>query len=152
MVIITVGKICSGKSTWAKDQKDYFVFSIDEIILSLFDECLGPNHEKMVLKIEDYILNKIVELDKLNISCIIDDSFLTVKRRKKVIDFLKNNSIDVKIKYFNIDPIIKKDRLEKRNKINSKSTKRQFIISYQKMCDLDSKFEELTIDEQKYLI
>ena len=60
-VIMTCGKICSGKSTYSEQLRinnNAIILSVDEITLALFEQNIGEKHEKYVEKLEMYLFEK----------------------------------------------------------------------------------------------
>lgn len=63
-VILICGKICSGKSTYAKKiakQQKAVRFNPDEIMKHFFGEHLGDKHNEVLQKTLDFIFYKAVE-------------------------------------------------------------------------------------------
>ena len=64
-VIMTCGKLCSGKTTYAKafcEQHNAVLLSADELMLSLFGHDAGEKHDEYVEKIKAYLLRKSVSI------------------------------------------------------------------------------------------
>ena len=58
-VIMTCGKICCGKTTYAnrlKEEMNAVILSIDEITLTLFPEGAREMHDTYALRAEQYLL------------------------------------------------------------------------------------------------
>lgn len=65
MVSLICGKICSGKSTYAKGlaaARHAVILSADEIMLALFGQDAGERHEYYAEKLQAYLFQKTVEL------------------------------------------------------------------------------------------
>ena len=89
-VIMTCGKICSGKSTYAqKLSKEYnaVILSVDEITLALFGQDVGDKHDDYVARAEKYLFEKSVEIVNVGINVILDWGFWTREERNQARDF-----------------------------------------------------------------
>jgi predicted kinase len=117
-VILICGKICSGKTTYAKDiakNMNAVILSVDELMLSLFGQYLGEKHDEMVEKTEKYLYKKSVELISNGINVILDWGFWTKKQRLLAAKYYTNMGIKTEWHYVEIDDITWKKHLEKRN-------------------------------------
>ena len=64
-VIMTCGKICSGKSTYAQKLRLEYsavILSVDEITLALFGNEAGEKLDDYVCRAENYLYNKSLEI------------------------------------------------------------------------------------------
>ena len=62
-VIMTCGKICSGKTTYAEKMRrelSAVILSVDEIMLAVFGSDAGDKHDEYVKRIKNYLLNNII--------------------------------------------------------------------------------------------
>lgn len=145
MVIATSGKIGSGKTTWSKEyaKNNHFCYlCIDDVILNLFDKCLGENHQAMTLKIENYFFEVIKQNEESSINTIIDDGYFTIERRNRLKDFCNTNNIKLEFKFFDLSFEERLKRVNERNKKNLLSKRREFIITEEKLRFFDSLYEE----------
>ena len=118
-VILICGKICSGKTTYAKEiakNINAVILSVDELMLSLFGQHLGEKHDEMVEKTENYLYKKSVELISNDINVILDWGFWTKKERLFATKYYANMGIKPEWHYIEIDDVTWKKFLEKRNK------------------------------------
>ena len=89
-VILICGKICSGKTTYAKnimDKSNTLILSVDEIKLALFGQYLGEKHDEITEKTEKYLLKKTVDIISIGVNVILDWGFWTYKNRKFITDY-----------------------------------------------------------------
>lgn len=90
-VILICGKICCGKTTYAKKvakEQNAVLLSCDEIMLTLFGQYCDKQDE-MVEKTTIYLLNKSIELFTVGVNVILDVGFWTRAYREEVNDFYK---------------------------------------------------------------
>jgi len=117
-VILICGKICSGKTTYAKNiakNINAIILSVDELMLSLFGQHLGEKHDEMLEKTEKYLYKKSVELLSNGLNVILDWGFWTKEERLTATKYYTNIGIKVEWHYIEIDDITWKNHLEKRN-------------------------------------
>ena len=117
-VIMTCGKLCSGKSTWAEAQakkRHAVVLSIDEVMLSLFPEGAGELHDGYVEKTKTYLLNKSLEILNAGTDVILDWGFWRRELRDEVKAFYEEHRIPWEFRYFPVEDKEWRKRIEKRN-------------------------------------
>lgn len=118
-VILICGKICSGKSTYAKQLRidnKAVLLSIDEIMLAMFGLYVGDKHDEYVDKTEKYLFNKSLEIIETGIDVIFDLGLWTKDERKYAKEFYSSRGIEHEIHYISISDATWKERLGKRNR------------------------------------
>lgn len=118
-VIMTCGKICSGKSTYAEKLRidnNAVILSVDEITLALFDQNVGEKHDEYVEKLEYYLFKKSVEIISVGVNVILDWGFWTKAERDYAREFYSLRNIRHEIHYIDISEETWNIRLDKRNK------------------------------------
>lgn len=149
-VIMSCGKICSGKSTYAKQQhiKNHAVIlSVDEITLALFDQHIGDKHDAYVEKIEKYLFDKSVEIIETGINVILDWGFWTKEERTYAREFYRARRIDCEIHYIDISDEIWQERLQKRNQLILAGKINAYYVDAQLQKKVASIFEVPAKDE-----
>ena len=118
-VILICGKICSGKTRYAK----YFLktnsavsLSVDEIMIALFGTDVGTNHDLFVQKTQDYLYKKAVEIIESGIDVILDWGFWTQQDRTAATVFFKEHDIIFEWHYMDVSDEILCKNLRKRNR------------------------------------
>ena len=92
-VIAICGKICSGKSYYAKELKEKekaVILSCDELCRGLFDEDLGEKHDETVSRIQRYLRKKAIELVSVGCNVILDWGFWSAESRISLTAFLRS--------------------------------------------------------------
>ena len=72
-VILICGKICSGKSTWAKAlcrESGALCLSVDELMLALLPERLGDLHDEVAARAQGYLLRQAARIASVSDSCV----------------------------------------------------------------------------------
>ena len=117
-VFIMCGKLCSGKSTYAKSirkAQNAVVLSIDEVMLSVFGQDAGEKHDYYVERIKEYQYAKSVEIAETGINVVLDWGFWTKKERDYAKEFYSSRNIDYEFYYLNVEPDEWNIRIQKRN-------------------------------------
>jgi predicted kinase len=130
-VILICGKICSGKTTYAKDIMDKtnaVILSVDEITLALFGQHLGEKHDEITEKTEKYLLKKTVEIISKGVNVILDWGFWTYKYRKFITNYFKELNINIEWHYVDIDKETWHKNVEKRNKDTENNLENAYFI------------------------
>lgn len=130
-VLMICGKICCGKSTYAKKLKaltQSVILSVDEIFLSLFGQHCGDNHDIYTKAIRNYLFDKSLEIIDTDINVILDWGFWTLEDRTYAREFYKSKNIECELHYIDIDMETWKKRIEKRNtEITTQKTTAYYI-------------------------
>ncbi len=117
-VWMTCGKICSGKSTYAKELRlkhRAAVLSVDEITLALFGPEPGEKLDAYVQRTEAYLYQKSVELVETGINVVLDWGFWTKRERDEARAFYAAHGIPCFFHYLEISDQEWSRRIEKRN-------------------------------------
>ena len=154
-VYILCGKIASGKTTYARELKEKqkaIILSCDDLLLTLFDGCLGDKHDDIVKRCSAFFNSQAEELIKIGIDVILDFGYWTKSERTAARDYFKTKNIETQLVYFKIPEEQRFDRLRKRNESLSNATKRVYIIEEELREHLDLKFQEPSPEEIDILI
>lgn len=149
-VIMTCGKICSGKSTYAESlrkENDAIILSIDKVMLSLFGKDAGEHHDDYVAKTEKYLLEKSLQIIEFGVNVILDWGFWTKDKRAFVRDFYCSHGVDCEFHYLEISDDEWQKRLEKRNREVEKGKTDAYYVDAGLAAKCASVFEKPTRDE-----
>ncbi len=118
MVYMICGRICCGKSTYAKRlcaQNRAVLLSIDEITLSLFGQQCGEMHDTYVERTEQYLLHKSLEILQTGVDVVLDWGCWTKKEREAYRAFYEGKGIPYRLHYLDVPEDIWAVRVKKRN-------------------------------------
>ena len=118
-IFLMCGKICSGKSTCAKQlsrEHKAVILSIDDIMLALFGQDAGEKHDHYVEMTEKYLYEKSLEILELGINVVLDWGFWTREKRDYARNFYGPRGIEHEFCYISISDEEWNRRLDKRNK------------------------------------
>lgn len=148
-IIAICGKICCGKTYYAKQIKENSVIlSCDELTSILFDNNLGDKHDEMSKRIWEYLLLKSVDIISTDTNVILDWGFWSKKDRVYISDYFKLRHIECEWHYIDIDAGSWTRNIEERNKrvLEGKSDF-DFYVDDGLIQKLLSKWEEPSKDE-----
>lgn len=150
-VIAICGKICSGKSHYAKqikEQENAVILSIDEVTYDLIDNEQGELYDVFAERVNKYLMKKAVEIVKAGCNVILDWGFWTKAERQETTKHFHQLGIDVEWHYVDIERSRWERLIEERNtKIQNGNGGSDFYVDEGLMEKLLSKFEEPTRDE-----
>ncbi|MBE6114147.1 MAG: ATP-binding protein [Erysipelotrichaceae bacterium] len=145
-VYILVGKIASGKTTWAdhkaKEEK-CVLLSHDDLMLVLADDCEGrAAHVDRAKRISKYYAKLSASLVDQEISVILDYGFWTKEERGLITAELTKYNVPYTMLYITCSEENRIQRLEKRNQDLLRSDQREYVIPTVLRERLDAFFEE----------
>lgn len=137
MVEVLYGKICTGKTSYAKSREDVIVLNVDELLDRMSKDCEGPKaHKALEVAIIDYYLTLIEKLEKLGIDTVLDHGLWYKDEREHVKKFLKEKGIPYHFIRFDEDEKVRRMRLIERNERALRP------IALEKLAFFDALFEE----------
>lgn len=150
-VIAICGKICSGKSYYAKqikEQENAVILSIDEATHDLIDNEQGKFYNVFSERLKKYLMKKATEIVKADCNVILDWGFWTKKDRKETTDFFNQFGIVVEWHYVDVEPSRWQQLIDERNiKIQNGNNGTDFYVDEELLNKLLSKFEVPSKDE-----
>lgn len=149
-VIMTCGKICSGKSTYAeklRKERKAVVLSVDEITLALFEHDTGDKHDEYVEKAENYLYKKSLEIIENDIDVILDWGFWQKSERDYAREFYGSSGVDYEFHCIDISDEEWKKRLAKRNRMVEEGEISAYYVDEGLARKVESLFEKPTEDE-----
>ncbi len=154
-VYILIGKIASGKTTWVLERKKknpLVLLSCDEMMLNLFNGCLGEKHSETERRCLMFLFGQAAQLADMGIDAVLDSGFWTKESRKMAKAYFADRGIKTRVYYFDIPDETRLDRLEKRNELLAHAKTRAFIIEKKLMQNLDKKFEAPLPNEYDFIV
>lgn len=150
-VYLICGKICSGKTTYAKKfckENNAVLLSVDEIMISLFDQCCGPKlHMEYDRRIKTFLFDKSLEILGKGLDVVLDWGFWTKEERNFAKDFYKSLNIDSELHYIEVSDEIWEKQLNKRNRKVLENKTKAYFMEHSQALAFASKFEKPDIDE-----
>ena len=147
-VIMTCGKLCSGKSTYARKLKDELgavILSIDDLMLALFPEGTGEMHDTYVRRTENYLLEQSLQILATGTDVILDWGLWTREQRDRLREFYRAHNFPCEIHYLRISDDEWQRRIRQRN--GSRTDGSSYYVDEGLLDKVESLFEEPAEDE-----
>lgn len=150
-VYLICGRICCGKTTYSRklcSEKNAIMLSVDEIMLSLFDQCCGEKlHQEYEKRIKNYLFDKSLEIIEKGFDVVLDWGFWTKEERNATKEFYKSRNIDCKLHYIEIDNETWEYQLNKRNNEILENKTKAYFLEHTRALEFASMFEKPDMDE-----
>ena len=117
-VFLICGKICSGKSWYAKALREKYnavILSTDEVTKDLINNEQGEFYDVFAERVNRYLKKKAAEICKAGANVILDWGFWTADNRAGTSDYFRSNDIDIEWHYMDVDDDLWKKNIEERN-------------------------------------
>ena len=117
-VYLICGKICSGKSRYARlirENVGAVILSTDEVTWDLIENEQGEFYDAFAQRVNLYLRKKTVEIVGAGANVILDWGFWTKSEREKMREFFLEKQIPVSFYYLDISDDVWKKRIAKRN-------------------------------------
>lgn len=118
-VILICGKICSGKSYYArklKEKENAVILSTDEATYDLINNEQGEFYNIFSERVNRYLRKKAVEISHVGVNIILDWGFWAIKDRIEISEFFKLNNVQYEWHYIDIESDRWKKQIEERNR------------------------------------
>lgn len=118
-VFLICGKICSGKSYYAKELKalnNAVILSTDEATFDLIENEQGEFYDVFAKRVNLYLRKKAVEICSSGANVILDWGFWTKADRNEISEFLKNTGTEFEWHYIDVPDEVWNKNITKRNK------------------------------------
>ena len=149
-VFLICGKICSGKSTYARklaESQNAVILSIDEVTWELFDNDLGEKHDEMTARIRRYMLRKAVEIVRTGTDVILDWGFWTAAYRREMREYFAAEKVGTHWTFVSAPPEEWERRIAKRNAAVLAGESHDYFVDEGLRQKLESRFEPPADDE-----
>ncbi len=149
-VILICGKICSGKTVYAKKlikENNAVLLSSDELMSTLFHPNENEYHDKVIDSVHEYLMKKSIEIVSTGTSVILDWGFWTKQIRTDISDFYKSNGIEFEWHYIDIDNEQWQKNIDLRNEAVLKNETTNYYVDSGLLQKCNSIFEVPEKDE-----
>ena len=143
--ILICGKICSGKSRYARQLKrsvNAVILSTDEATYDLILNEQGDFYNVFAARVNRYLRKKVVEIVKAGANVILDWGFWTASDRREISEFLTLQDIAFEWHYLDTDEALWRRNIEERNRhVTSGEGGSDFYVDEGLLAKLLSRFE-----------
>ena len=150
-LIITCGKICSGKSFYSnkiKTELNAVIISPDEATYDLINNEQGEFYNMFSERLNKYLTKKVGEIVKAGANVIFERGLWSQKDRVEIKEYYKKIGIDCEIHYICVDDETWKQNIAERNqRIIDGNGGSDFYLDEGLMKKLESIWEEPAEDE-----
>ena len=92
-IILLIGKICVGKTTYAKTLGGMLI-SCDQLMQTLFPGGCGEHHDMLAERARKYLLNLARQCAEAGVTPVVDFGFWTPALRREAADILTEFELD----------------------------------------------------------
>ena len=149
-VFLICGKLCSGKSTYAKQLQTVHqavILSVDEIMLAVFGLYAGEKHDEYAAGVRRYLFEKSLELIRSGVDVILDWGFWTKAGRNEAKTFYQSRNIECELHYLTISDEIWQARISQRNQSVTAGETTAYIVDSALAAKFEAIFEPPAGDE-----
>lgn len=150
-VFLICGKICSGKTYYAKQLKEKYnavILSTDEMTFDLINNEQGEFYDSLCQKANLYLRKKAAEIAAAGADVILDWGFWTRENRAEISDFMKIAGVPYEWHYIDVnDDLWQKNIEERNNRISAGKGGSDFYVDEGLLKKLLSMFEAPAQDE-----
>ena len=149
MVTVLCGRVAAGKSFLAEQmrRKGALVLSCDEMMLTLFEHCLGPeNHDKMALRCLRYLFSVAVQASELG-QDVVDYGMWLRAERHAARRIFREAGVKYRILLVETEEEIRLRRLSRRNEGLRNADHRVYLIEGDLLKRMDAKWQPIGEDE-----
>lgn len=150
-IILICGKICSGKSYYAKQLKlryNAIILSTDEATFDLINNEQGEFYNIFAKRVNQYLTKKAVETVRAGANVILDWGFWTKKERIEISELLRSYNIQYEWHYIDVaDDAWRKNITERNNRILNGEPSSDFYVDDELLKKLLSMFETPEMSE-----
>lgn len=117
-IYLICGKICSGKTYYAKQLKEKYnavILSTDEATFDLINNEQGEFYNVFASRVNNYLKKKAAEIALAGANVILDWGFWTKKDRANISAYFAKRNIPFEWHYIDIDDEIWKRNIAERN-------------------------------------
>lgn len=117
-VIMTCGRVCSGKTTYAAELRERYngvVLSIDELMIGVLGRETGSMHDEYARRTEEYLYKKSAEIVAAGTNVIFDSGLWTRQGRDYAKQYYSCRGISCELHYIRISDEEWQRRIDKRN-------------------------------------
>ena len=117
-IYLICGKICSGKTYYAKQLKEKYnavILSTDEATFALINNEQGEFYNVFAARVNNYLKKKAAEIALAGANVILDWGFWTKKDRADISAYFSERNIPFEWHYIDIDDEIRQRNIAERN-------------------------------------
>lgn len=150
-IILLCGPCGCGKTAYAQALQargNTVVLSTDDLMLALFDSCIGrERHQDMQRRCRSFLLRQAEELFALGHDVVLDFGFWSRDERRETRQYFAQRGIPARLVFLDASYDVITRHLEQRNRLVESGKMRAYHIDAEKRARFDSWFEAPTPEE-----
>lgn len=145
-VILLIGRICSGKTTYAREimaeKQPSVLLSGDELMRAIFPDPLGEQYDVYAARCRQYLYQQARQLAAQGVTPVLDWGFWSREDRREAMQALAGLELDWR--YVDISPEEWRRRIEIRNGavLDGQAGPETYFVDEGLLSKLESRFEE----------
>lgn len=151
-IVLLCGQVGSGKTFYADTvcaDSGFFKLSCDDMMLALFESCIGPErHADMLARCKKYLADVALRLLRAGMDVVLDYGFWTRTERTETAAFFSSAGFKARVVYVRADTETRRRNLERRNAALKASGGRGYVIDAGAADFFDAQFEPPAPDEE----
>lgn len=112
-IILLIGRLCCGKSTYARSLAGTMLISCDQLMQSMFPGGCGAHHDMLAERARKYLLSLARQCADAGVTPVVDFGFWNPTTRREALEALAGYELDWR--YLDVEPEEWARRIEKRN-------------------------------------
>ncbi len=143
MVTVLCGPVAAGKTFLAErlGREGALVLSCDEMMLTLFDRCLGPeHHDEMAMRCLRYLFSVAVQEARMGRDVVVDYGMWLRQERDAARQAFRSAGVPYRILLVEVDEATRLRRLERRNEGLRNADHRVYLIEGELLERMDAKW------------
>lgn len=148
-VYLIIGKVCSGKTTFARDISKIHravILSCDELLLTLHSYSTSFDFDAEIKQVKKYLFDLTTNLTNVGTNIVLDWGFWEAKERDNIDSLLSEKGIPHEWHYMLPNDNLRKEYIRTRN---AKTSPIEFYIDSGLLKKCDEKFDVPTVTELK---
>lgn len=149
MITILCGRVAAGKTALARrfGEEGAVVLSCDELMLTLFDGCLGPRHDETAMRCLTYLFSVAAQLEQKGVNAVLDYGFWLRAERDAARAYFSSRGLAARLLVVQASEPARLMRLARRNKGLRNAKRRVYLIEGDLLKRMDAKYEPPGADE-----
>lgn len=142
MITVLCGRVAAGKSALAArmGRQGAVVLSCDDMMLTLFDGCLGAQHDETAMRCLRYLFSLAAQLAEKGYEVVLDYGFWLRAERDAARAYFAARNLSCRVLHVTVSDGTRLCRLAARNKALQNASGRVYLIEEPLLSRLDAKF------------
>lgn len=144
MITLLCGRVAAGKSHLARrmEAEGALILSCDEMMLTLYDHCLGPErHDEAALRCLHFLFSVAARASAQGVDTVVDYGLWLRSERDAARDYFRGRGIPYRILVVETPQELRFQRLAQRNETLRNAAERVYLIEGALLERMDAKWQ-----------